>query len=567
MAVIQDVKKSAPAQSKISEERVRVGLFLGSLTLAVSVADHIIAGYASEKEAAPDSSIAGSRSFFIETCTVLVCMLLPAFLMHCLKQGGGKVVKESRPAKHLKKEVSSPSQSRTSSRSSSPDRVLKDSGNFEAATGEVSPKIRTSSTASNPSGAKNLAQAVSNAVRLGEQERAERIMRDIIKLKTDDPMPFNAVIHGCAKKGNMARAKYWLQEMRDAGIAPNTISYNILMDASVKSDNAEAAEWWLAKMLQDGVQANEVSYATVIHARAKRGETDLAENWLQRMLEAGIEPNIVSYNSLIYACGRKGDVDGAEKWLKEAESRGLEARVTTFTAVVDACAKCCDVERAEKWMNRMAEANVEPNVVSFSAMIDSCAKVGDPSKALYWHERMKAHGVQPNAHSFSAIISSFAKSGNVAAACEQFAEMEKCGVPADVVTYSGVLDACAKAGDMDRAKEVFARMKANGVKPNLVSYASLARPFAHSGDWQEVERIEEEMTKSGMKMNEYFLYTLLLAYASGKPRQADRAEAAFRKAISQGLEANKHVMMALGRALGRAKSAQLARNLGISTPA
>merc|ERR1712173_155368 len=107
--------------------------------------------------------------------------------------------------------------------------------------------------------------------------------------------------------------------------------------------------------------------------------------------------------------------------------------------------------------------------------------------------------------------------------------------------YSGLLDACAKVGDAPRARQVFEQMRSKGVKPNVVAYASLARPFAHRGDWAEVERIRRDMQANGLVMNEYFLYALLLAYASAKPRQAKRAETAFLEAIADGVPANKHV--------------------------
>merc|ERR1719258_90300 len=106
-------------------------------------------------------------------------------------------------------------------------------------------------------------------------------------------------------------------------------------------------------------------------------------------------------------------------------------------------------------------------------------------------------------------------------------------------------------------------MPMQGVTPNVVSYAALARPFAHKGDWQEVERLGDQMRAEGLEMNEYFLYALLLAYASAKPRQAERAEQAFRDAKSMKVGMNKHVLTALARAVGRAKANQLAQDLNI----
>merc|ERR1740117_2169435 len=72
-----------------------------------------------------------------------------------------------------------------------------------------------------------------------------------------------------------------------------------------------------------------------------------------------------------------------------------------------------------------------------------------------------------------------------------------------------------------------------------------------------------QMTAEGLAMNEYFLYTQLLAYANGKPRQAARAEQVFRDASAVGVQVNKHVLTALQRAVGRSRSLQLVEELGV----
>merc|ERR1719254_474988 len=100
-------------------------------------------------------------------------------------------------------------------------------------------------------------------------------------------------------------------------------------------------------------------------------------------------------------------------------------------------------------------------------------------------------------------------------------------------------------------------MKDQGVRPNVVAYASLAKPFAHTGDWQEVEKIAGEMRAQGLRMNDYFLYALLLAYANGRPRQDARAEKALREAVAGGVKANRYILNALARALGRPRAQDL----------
>merc|ERR1719387_1712452 len=107
-------------------------------------------------------------------------------------------------------------------------------------------------------------------------------------------------------------------------------------------------------------------------------------------------------------------------------------------------------------------------------------------------------------------------------------------------------------------------MWSRGVLPNIVSYASLARPYAHQGNWMRIEELAEKMESEGLIMNEYFLYTLLLAYASARPRQGDRAEATFRKASIKGVKINKFVLTAAARAMGRIRCNELVIELGVT---
>jgi pentatricopeptide repeat protein len=179
---------------------------------------------------------------------------------------------------------------------------------------------------------------------------------------------------------------------------------------------------------------------------------------------------------------------------------------------------------------------------------------------------MMLRGVLPNAHSFSAVINAHAKAGDIESAIRWLVKMEAAGIAADVVVYNTVLDACAKAKCKQSAAQVFKRMTANEIRPDVRSYASFARPFAYDGDYQEVERMRTEMQAIGLRMNEYFLYALLVAYASALPRQSQRAEAALRDAVEAGIEISRHVLTALGQAVDRARCQELMAELDIRFP-
>jgi len=196
--------------------------------------------------------------------------------------------------------------------------------------------------------------------------------------------------------------------------------------------------------------------------------------------------------------------------------------------------------------------------------LDACAKVGSLEKAEKWHAKMLEVGVEPNSHSFGAVINACAKSGEIQSALRWLDKMEDCGIIADVVIYSMMLDAAAKVNDIDQAMAVFKRMKSKGVRPNVISYAALARPFAHRGNYRQVEHFLDDMRTNGLVLNEYFLYVMLVAYASARPRQSQRAETVFREAVAAGVEVNDHVHNGLVRAVGRVRANELVQELTIT---
>lgn len=134
----------------------------------------------------------------------------------------------------------------------------------------------------------------------------------------------------------------------------------------------------------------------------------------------------------------------------------------------------------------------------------------------------------------------------------------------DTIVYSSVIDACGKAGDSERAMEVFQRMRLRGIKPHLVTYSALARPFAYRGQWREVEELALQMQSEGHRANDYFIYAQLLAYATAKPKQSERAELCMREAVESGVLPNEHMFNGLSRAVGRKRAHELCQELGHS---
>jgi len=356
--------------------------------------------------------------------------------------------------------------------------------------------------------------AIHKAARAGDREQAQTLLAEMesagLKPDTDT---YHSLLHACARCGDVEGAEYWCSKMQAQGGQVTVYTYNILMDCYAKADDPVSAEAWMERLQTSGLKGNNVSYSTLIHAHARLGNIQQARAWLAKMVKEGVEPNIVTYNSLIHAYSRAGDAAGAESILMEVLSCGCTPEVTTYTAIIDACKKSSDVARAEKVMMEMHRNGVKANVVTYSAMIDVCCKANQPEEAVRWFESMTSAGVRPNTVSFNALIS-----------------------------------ACSK--DPIRCRKAYEQMDAQGVPPDIVTFTSLAAPYAQKGEWESVEKLQAEMQARGIVANDYFLYTLLMAYGKSRPRQPHRAEAAFRSLVAIGVQPNKHVARVLCNAMG-----------------
>eukprot|EP00927_Polykrikos_kofoidii_P072521 TRINITY_DN68625_c0_g1_i1.p1 TRINITY_DN68625_c0_g1~~TRINITY_DN68625_c0_g1_i1.p1 ORF type:complete len:570 (+),score=89.95 TRINITY_DN68625_c0_g1_i1:101-1810(+) len=408
-----------------------------------------------------------------------------------------------------------------------------------------------------------LRHAIDMAIKADDLVGAGRVLEEAARSgPSPDVVAYNLVVRGHIVKGDLRGAERWFSTMQAHGLRPTLCSYNMILDALSKANQLERCEAWFEHMANEGLQADTISFGTIINARARRGDKEKAEAMLARMVGEGVQPDAVCYNGLVHACAVCGDAQGAENWAEEIRRKGLELTVTTYTAVIDACAKSGDVIRAEKWLERMEQAGIEPNIVSYGALLDACARRSDPERAERWYQQMVSVGIAPNSHTFSTIVTACSRAKDPKSAEKWLARAENADI-LDSVIYSGVIDAYSKIGDGSGAEAILVRMKSKGVKPHVVAYSALARAFSWSGNWKKVEAIVAEMEGAGVPYNEYVLFSLLMAYASGRPKQPERAEAAFRKAMEDGVPTNAHICGALARNIGRPRSNEIMKELSL----
>merc|ERR1719171_662201 len=165
----------------------------------------------------------------------------------------------------------------------------------------------------------------------------------------------------------------------------------------------------------------------------------------------------------------------------------------------------------------MLESGIKGDTISYTAMINACAQTGDIQKAEEWLVKMLEDGVEPN-----------------------------------VITFNAVIAAAAKKGQGRRAENWLEKMKLAEVLPNSFSYNSAAKPYVALGDWRKVEQLMGNLRNDGLAFDDFCLTSLLHSYGNAKPKQQQRAEAAFREFVAEkpkGVSSN--AVNSLGRVIGR----------------
>lgn len=160
-----------------------------------------------------------------------------------------------------------------------------------------------------------------------------------------------------------------------------------------------------------------------------------------------------------------------------------------------------------------------------------------------------------------------------ALAWEILQEIVESGERPSVEAYDIVIEAFARHGATDDALAVFKAVKEAGLEPTDQSYDWLATPASRSGEYRFVEMLfaAKASTKADGQIGSRALKLLLDAYANGLPRQASKAQSAFRGAMAAAEAANQkpsdaasgEVLKALRRAVGPTLFRELQAEYGL----
>ena len=292
----------------------------------------------------------------------------------------------------------------------------------------------------------------------------------------------NTVLATCARTPHGARAQITLNTfnlMREAGLTPNTVSFNVLISACERGGEWERALDCYDSLKLAGLSPDLITFNTLISVCAKGGQWAAAEECFKRMLQEGLAPKTITFNALISACEKGAALPRALHWFTDMRSRGVDADTITYNALVSCCEKAGRWDTALEVLGWMEASKVAPNTITYSALIAACEKGGEWERALALFDEMPGQGVTPNQITYNSLISACAAGGQWGTALEAYHRMRHSGMEPDRPTYNPLLNVLWSQGQYALAEHLMSRAIEEGVYPQpfgdppLASYADL----------------------------------------------------------------------------------------------
>ncbi|XP_062217210.1 pentatricopeptide repeat-containing protein At5g46100-like [Phragmites australis] len=309
---------------------------------------------------------------------------------------------------------------------------------------------------------------------------------------------YTAVLAALVAHSHLPLARSLLADMRAAGFAPTTATYNVLLKAHC-SDAAAPIDDAL-RLFRSIPKTDACSYNTVIDGLCRRSHLAEALELFSEMVAKDIAPTVVTYTTVIHWLAREGCFDDALKIFDEMGRRGVSPNLITYSSLIDGLCKGGRAASALELLDRMTKERKLPNTITYSSVIDGLCKECRLSEAMEVLDRMHLQGRKPDAGLFGKLIAGLCNAGRAMEAANYLDEMVLTGIEPNRVTWSlharinnSVLTALCAAGELGRAFQVYQSTRTRSISTEPTTFHLLVESFSKKNNLEKAARVLLDM--------------------------------------------------------------------------
>jgi leucine-rich PPR motif-containing protein len=316
---------------------------------------------------------------------------------------------------------------------------------------------------------------------------------------------YTSLITGCTDPDVM-HSLY--TSMKQRGILPNNITYQILIKNSIKLGKLENVPSYIESMVADNIFPTLDIFQAIVLTSVEKHRPEFAYSTFEMMREYRIEIPTSFYALVGEEFIKRGDLDQARKVLDEmileqkSDPTFLDLLVNAFGAK--------DLRSAEEIFEMHSQTCSELSRENYLAILRTCANLGATEKAQEYFSR---HNTQFGFHSdaFSFLIQAFVNSHDFVKAEQVLEEMQGKGFEPDAHAYFTLVSAHMRENP-DRSLYWVNVMITRSFVKNSEIWERILLQFVEVAKYSYANEVLDYMLKTGIRVQTASLVKLVSGF-------------------------------------------------------
>nr|XP_043624166.1 pentatricopeptide repeat-containing protein At1g30610, chloroplastic [Erigeron canadensis] len=258
----------------------------------------------------------------------------------------------------------------------------------------------------------------------------------------------------------------------DPRLEPDTIVYNAVLNACVRQKNLEGAFWVLQQLREQGQKPNSITYGLVMEVMLACEKYNLVHEFFKKMQKSFI-PNPLTYKVLVNTLWKEGKVDEAILAVQEMEKRGIVGSAAVYYDLARCLCSAGRCKEALVQIEKVCKVANKPLVVTYTGLIQASLDSGIIESGIYIFNHM-CKFCSPNLVTYNIMLKGYLDHHKFDEARQLFHKLLENGkhvtnkvdyrqvVLPDIHTFNLMLDACLVNERWDDFEFVYTRMLQHG---------------------------------------------------------------------------------------------------------
>lgn len=342
-------------------------------------------------------------------------------------------------------------------------------------------------------------------------ERAEEFFDRLARSRWVDKGHIAMLLHAHAIVGDIERVTQLFDHFfppasskETQTLMPTRVHYNIVVFGYAQCNDMDGMNKWLEQMTEAGHAPDLYTYGIVLQSFAMRGEIESIVSLLDQMRAARIQPDRTCYTTAIALLAQRKDSRAAEEVYKRALKEGVVPDQQMVAALMHAYVEAASwqgVIRTFDYMRSSAGRGMRLTIQVFNTLLKAYVLIGAPFRIVAnLFQRLETVDMRPDSYTFALLIQSACDSGFMDAAIDLYKEMEKLtedwksAAHLNTYVHTIIIDGFLRRGKRVQAKAIFDRMKEQGFSPSAVTYNAIIRAYGNVRTEESLQTAENFLT-------------------------------------------------------------------------